>query len=287
MSKIVLMGSSFCICNPLIPALRQAGYCTFTTADGDLGIQLSKQEKPDLVICDVTLQLRDGYFVLSQLRTTAATAILPVILIGPSLARCDLRYAMELGANDYLTRPYSIREVLRAVAAQIKRQAVLQKWYEDRVCELSEDIAPAQQTSFDPGSATPNPVNSADFVFPTNEKLAPIFAFIEANFHKPIKLEDVAAATNYSPAYMTHLVKCQTRRSVCIWILERRMVEARKLLLEGDLMVKEIAHHLGYRDPGYFTQQFKRYHEMSPTAWAEKMVNNNISVEPCRISISA
>ena len=129
---------------------------------------------------------------------------------------------------------------------------------------MQEEKQNIQHTDRDGSSA---PLLLAPAIFPQEPKLEPIFAFIEANFHKPITLADVAQATNYSPAYMTHLVKRQTQLSVYCWIVRRRMLEARKLLLEGSLTVKEIASSIGYKDPGYFTQQFRQYHQMPPTAW--------------------
>lgn len=263
MSKILLIEDSLCRSHLLIQRLQSEGYRTLTASDGLTGVRLAQDQQPDLVICDVTMPRLDGYSVLSQLRKNIATAVTSFIFLSAKSTRQDMRRGMELGADDYLTKPCSVNEVLKAVAVQLRKKAALKQWY-GRSAQMRP--MPTEDAS---DRSLPAPS-----IFPENPKLEPIFAYIEANFHRPIALVDVAQATNYSPAYMTHLVKCQTQRSVGCWIVERRMAEARKLLLEATSSVKGIAARIGYSDPGYFTRQFKQHHQMSPTAWQKHHLQN-------------
>ncbi|HVE87143.1 MAG TPA: AraC family transcriptional regulator [Myxococcales bacterium] len=97
--------------------------------------------------------------------------------------------------------------------------------------------------------------------------LARVFQLIEARFHRPISLADVAKEVERSPAHLTTLVKRQTGRTVLEWIIERRMAEARRLLVETELEVWEIGQKVSYVDPGYFIRQFRRVNGMTPLQW--------------------
>lgn len=97
--------------------------------------------------------------------------------------------------------------------------------------------------------------------------LKPVFQFIEAHYQDQISLCDVAKAVGRSPAYLTDLVRRETGRTVLNWIIDRRMVEARRLLLETDQTVQAIAETLGYLDTGHFIRQFRQYCKVPPQAW--------------------
>lgn len=94
-----------------------------------------------------------------------------------------------------------------------------------------------------------------------------MFAFIEANYHQPISLSDVAKAAGYSPAYLTNLVQELTGYSIKRWITERRMSQARMLLCETDQPVRQIAEAVGYPDVAYFTRQFRQLYGDPPQSW--------------------
>jgi AraC family transcriptional regulator, transcriptional activator of pobA len=97
--------------------------------------------------------------------------------------------------------------------------------------------------------------------------LARVFQLIEARYQRPISLQDVAKEVGRSPAHLTTLVKRQTGRSVLEWIIERRMAEARRLLVETELEVGEIGQRVSYFDPGYFIRQFRKVNGATPAQW--------------------
>ena len=101
----------------------------------------------------------------------------------------------------------------------------------------------------------------------TRPLLASVFRFIERRFRAPIGLADVAKSVARSPSYLTDLVRRETGRTVQQWIIERRMAEARRLLLASDVRVKDVAPQLGYDDAGHFIRQFRRAHGTTPQDW--------------------
>ncbi len=97
--------------------------------------------------------------------------------------------------------------------------------------------------------------------------LAGVFQFIEDHYAEPISLKDVARAVNLSSGYLTTLVRRQTGRTVLEWISERRMAEARRLLIETDESVERIGARVGYDDPAYFARRFRSTHKATPASW--------------------
>ena len=97
--------------------------------------------------------------------------------------------------------------------------------------------------------------------------LISVFHFIKENYHKQIGLCDVAKAVNRSPAYLTDLVRRETGKTVLSWIVEYRMANARRLLLDTEQPVNQIAELVGYFDRRHFSRQFLRIHQATPQVW--------------------
>ncbi|MBP5975784.1 helix-turn-helix transcriptional regulator [Brasilonema sp. CT11] len=94
-----------------------------------------------------------------------------------------------------------------------------------------------------------------------------VFQFIENNYKQYISLREVAEAVDRSPAYLTDLVRRETGKTVLNWIIERRMAEARRLLVETEQSVERIAEAVGYFDRRHFSRQFLRLHNTTPQLW--------------------
>lgn len=97
--------------------------------------------------------------------------------------------------------------------------------------------------------------------------LADVFSMIEERYSEPLSLRDVARAVSISPGHLTTTVRLRTGRTVQDWIVDRRMVQARRLLAGSTLSVAEVGRRVGYDDPGYFTRVFRRVHGVTPTTW--------------------
>lgn len=100
--------------------------------------------------------------------------------------------------------------------------------------------------------------------------LARVFDVVEARFRETLSLSDVAAAVHLTPAHLTTLVRQATGRTVNAWIAERRMAEARQLLLQTDHYIADLAVASGYADPAYFTRQFRQRHGVSPLQYRQQ-----------------
>jgi AraC-like DNA-binding protein len=97
--------------------------------------------------------------------------------------------------------------------------------------------------------------------------LAAVFDVLERRFAEPITPREIAREVGLTPGHLTTLVGRHTGRTVGQWLTERRMREARRLLVGTDLAVAAVAGRVGYRDPGYFVRRFRREHGVPPQAW--------------------
>jgi YesN/AraC family two-component response regulator len=243
--------------NLFLEGLKAQGFYAISAKNGLIGIQRARQLLPDLIICEIVIPELDGYGVLTTLRQDPATAIIPFIFITTKEERTELRKAMELGANDYLTKPCTIEELLKAIAVQLEKQTLLQQWYIAHPLPVSEPPTPDTATF-----ATVH-----QLPLPSEPPLIEVFRFIEANYHRQIALGDVAQAVGYSPAYLTNLIRQKTGRTVLRWIIERRMAAARSLLLETNQIIEQIATQVGYHHVVHFFRQFRQFHGTTPQAW--------------------
>ncbi len=109
--------------------LELAGYKVRTAENGKIGVELALQERPDLIICDIMMPVLDGYGVLHLLNKNPELTGIPFIFLTAKAERNDFRKGMEMGADDYITKPFSDIELLNAVESRLKKTALLTKEY--------------------------------------------------------------------------------------------------------------------------------------------------------------
>lgn len=101
--------------------LELANYETFSAANGRIGVELATKHHPDLILCDIMMPELDGYGVLYLLHKNPQTATIPFIFITAKSERADMRKGMEMGADDYLTKPFDDIELLNAIEGRLKK----------------------------------------------------------------------------------------------------------------------------------------------------------------------
>jgi DNA-binding NarL/FixJ family response regulator len=103
--------------------LQFRNYQPIAAENGRVGVELARREKPDLILCDVMMPELDGYGVLRMLQTDAALALVPFIFLTAKGEKNDLRSGMNLGADDYLTKPVGNDDLVQAIEARLHRAA--------------------------------------------------------------------------------------------------------------------------------------------------------------------
>jgi signal transduction histidine kinase len=126
MPKVLVIDDEPAIRETILINLRRNGFETLSAVNGAEGIKIAKAQIPDVIICDVRMELVSGYEMLAVIRNDPLTAGIPFILITAESSRSGMRQGMELGADDYLMKPFTGPEILAAVNSQLqKRQSVL------------------------------------------------------------------------------------------------------------------------------------------------------------------
>jgi CheY-like chemotaxis protein len=143
MSTILVIDDHTEIRENIAEILMLAGYKTLTAENGKKGVELAVKEKPSLIVCDVMMPELDGYGVLHLLRKNPETENIPFIFLTAKSERSDFRKGMEMGADDFITKPFDDIELLNAIEMRLKKYAVLQSGYsadETGLNDLMKDL---------------------------------------------------------------------------------------------------------------------------------------------------
>ena len=122
-------------------ALTQKGYEVVDAGNGAKGIEVARKELPALILCDVNMDKVDGYVTLSSLRSEVATASIPFILMTGLADNAGMRHGMELGADDYLPKPFTIDALYGAVEARLKKVQAERQEAEKKLADLRDNIS--------------------------------------------------------------------------------------------------------------------------------------------------
>ncbi len=117
--KILIIEDDPGILLSLKDEFESEGYTVSTAEDGEKGLEIAKQQRPDLIILDIMLPVLDGYEVCKKLRMKGDTT--PIIMLTVKDKEIDRVLGLELGADDYVTKPFSLRELLARVKAVLRR----------------------------------------------------------------------------------------------------------------------------------------------------------------------
>lgn len=140
MKKILVIDDAPFILESTKTLLKFEGYDVITAKDGEEGLELIKTQKPDLVLCDISMPKLDGYGVLKAVRNNPLTARLPFIFLTAFTERQNIRTGMQLGADDFLVKPYSRDELITSINAQIQKSYLQEKVIEEKVQEVSKSV---------------------------------------------------------------------------------------------------------------------------------------------------
>lgn len=145
MKKILLIEDNEDIRNNTAEILELSSYEVFVAENGKVGVEKAIEHLPDLIICDIMMPELDGYGVFHAIRKNTSIKNIPFIFLTAKTERSDFRKGMELGADDYITKPFSGTELLNAVDSRLKKFNLLKQ-------ELSPGIKGLQQLiDYSPG----------------------------------------------------------------------------------------------------------------------------------------
>ncbi len=141
MTKILIIEDNNDIRENVTEILQLGGYEVYEADNGKTGTELAIKNLPDLILCDIMMDDLDGYGVLHLLSKHEATKTIPFIFMTAKSERADIRKGMELGADDYLTKPFDDTELLNAIETRLKKKVIQQEYYSKSIEKLNHIVA--------------------------------------------------------------------------------------------------------------------------------------------------
>lgn len=141
MSKILIIDDDESLREVIRVSLEAYGYEVIEADSGVSGVPQACAHLPDLILCDVRMEKMDGYRTLAALRQENSTAPIPFILMTGQADKAGMRQGMELGADDYLAKPFTVPELLASVEARLKKLRTVQDHAERKLADLRANIS--------------------------------------------------------------------------------------------------------------------------------------------------
>jgi CheY-like chemotaxis protein len=141
MKKVLIIEDNDDIRENVIEILELAGYQVSSANNGKAGVELAFQDIPDIILCDIMMPEMDGYGVLYMLSKRPETIAIPFIFLTAKAEHFDRRKGMEMGADDYLTKPFDDMELLNAIESRLKKKEGQQAFYSRSLDRLNSLVA--------------------------------------------------------------------------------------------------------------------------------------------------
>ena len=138
MTTILVIEDVEALREEIMETLSYEGFDVLGAENGVVGVQIAKTYLPNLVICDIAMPELDGYGTLVALRQEPSTSMIPFIFLTAMTEKVDMRQAMQLGADDYLTKPFTSEELLGAIASRLQKYNSVKEHYYDEIRAVGE-----------------------------------------------------------------------------------------------------------------------------------------------------
>lgn len=140
MKRILVIDDDSAVRGLIVDAIRLNGWEPLAAPDGQTGLEMAESQLPDLILCDIQMPKMDGYAVLHAIRHNKNTTAIPFIFLSGLGEKPKIRQGMESGADDYITKPFTIQELTGAINARFQKLADFQATADSRLKQLRESI---------------------------------------------------------------------------------------------------------------------------------------------------
>jgi two-component system, sensor histidine kinase and response regulator len=141
MQKILVIEDTPDVRDLITDTLRFNGFEAVSAEDGVRGVELALSTLPDLILCDVQMPRKDGFQVLADLRQRTATATIPFVFLTGQADKHHMRHGMDLGADDFLAKPFMLQELMAAVNARLKKHKTVTQVSDQKLSQLRDSIS--------------------------------------------------------------------------------------------------------------------------------------------------
>lgn len=189
MKKVLIIEDNEDVRENTADILELAGYNVTMAENGKIGVEVAKKILPDVIVCDIMMPELDGYEVLQALDKNSKTSSIPFIFLTAKTEKIDMRKGMNLGADDYLTKPFSENELLEAIQSRLKKHDFLKREFSRSIEGVSQFIEEASKyMDLDHLSKDQAPLTykKKDFIFMEGDTANSLY-FIESGVVKTFK----------------------------------------------------------------------------------------------------
>ncbi|MFK7948790.1 MAG: ATP-binding protein [Saprospiraceae bacterium] len=220
-------------------------YNIIEASDGQEGIEKALEFVPDLIISDVMMPRKDGFEVIETIRNNIATSHIPLVLLTAKTALESRLKGFERGADAYLTKPFSPKELALRINKLIEiRQALQQRYQNDNQQTDENNESFAQEDKF----------------------ITELKTYIIKNMDNPdLKGDKIGQHFGLSRTSLYRKLKALTNQSVTEIIRTQRLAKALELLKTGDFTISEVAYNIGFSSPSHFARAFKKQYGKVPS----------------------
>ncbi|MCL5128129.1 response regulator [Algibacter sp. L4_22] len=228
-------------------------YNIITAKNGQIGIDLAIEHVPDIIISDIMMPVKDGVALTETLKDNELTSHIPIILLTAKAGDKNELKGIEIGADDYITKPFNSKLLKTKVSNLIAIRQKLQSRYSQEIVLTPKDIA---VTNLDEQF-----LNKVQEILETN--------LIESSFN----VENFSKAVGMSRMQLHRKIKALTGLSASEFVRSQRLKLAAQLLKTSDINISQVGYSVGFNDHSYFAKCFKDTYKCTPTEYAKKHEN--------------
>lgn len=232
-------------------------YRVIEARDGGEGVQLAKQERPDAILCDVMMPVKDGFTACREIKTNPATSQTVIIMLTAKVENEDVIAGIEAGADDYITKPFDL-EVLRSkLISQLKRREQMRSFYTQSPTGSGETAV-----------VVPAPLNEIETA--GNIFMEKILRVIEEHLDDPcFDAKFLADEMNMSIPTLYRKVKSFSNCSILELTRSVRIKRAAELILQQRYSIIEVCEMVGFNDMATFRKRFIEQYGVNPSQYGQ------------------
>jgi two-component system, sensor histidine kinase and response regulator len=141
METILVVEDNVIVLQSVVESLRINGYTVLSATNGADAVIVAQTHLPDIIISDIMMDGMDGYGLLNELRKEPSTALIPFLFMSAKTDFDDIRFAMNLGADDYITKPFTPTALISTIKTRISKRMMMQSVINDKIKQLTENLA--------------------------------------------------------------------------------------------------------------------------------------------------
>lgn len=234
--------------------LFSANYTVFLAENGEEGVRLARKEMPDIILSDIMMPGMDGFECTRILKEDIKTCHIPIILLTALMGETNMVKGIELGADDYILKPFNPEVLLSKVKRLIKNRIELKQTY--------MKLMMANNTT----NATEEEKEQKEDPF-----IRQLFEYVEKNLQNPdFNVKRLAEMLNMSQPTLYRRVKMLTNYTIIELIRGVRMKRAAELLKTKKYSIQEVSEMVGYNDAPTFRKHFVDFYGSTPSTFANK-----------------